>query len=117
MTTSALTVEPMRKHIFKITIEDCKVQTFRAGGKGGQNQNKRNSGVRVIHPPSGAVGESREGRGQLENKRKAFGRMGRTPEFQTWAKMKAMGLEPVEDIVERQMHPDNLTIECGPFGE
>lgn len=100
-----------RQRLFRVTIDDCEVQTFRAGGKGGQNQNKRDSGVRVIHRPSGAVGESREGRGQLENKRKAFGRMARSETFQTWARTKAMGLRPVEEIVDEQMHPDNLEVE------
>lgn len=64
-----------RELAFSVTIHDCEVQTFRAGGKGGQNQNKRDTGVRVIHHPSGARGESREERSQLQNKRAAFKRM------------------------------------------
>jgi peptide chain release factor 2 len=61
------------------------VQTFRAGGKGGQNQNARDTGVRVIHRPSGAVGESREERRQLQNKKRAFRRMGESAAFHRWA--------------------------------
>ena len=82
-----------RQKILTVTIKDCEVQTFRAGGKGGQNQNKRDSGVRVIHPPSGARGESREGRSQIENKRKAFRRMAESREFQTWVRVISGGLE------------------------
>lgn len=33
------------KPTLSITINDCDVQTFRAGGKGGQNQNKRDTGL------------------------------------------------------------------------
>jgi len=65
--------------VFSVTIKDCTVETFRSGGKGGQNQNKRDTGVRVKHAPSGAVGESREHRTQLENKRAAFRRMANHP--------------------------------------
>lgn len=35
--------------LFSVTIKDCEVQTFRSGGKGGQNVNKVESGVRIIH--------------------------------------------------------------------
>lgn len=68
--------------ILSVTIHDCEVQHFRSGGKGGQNQNKRDTGTRVIHPPSGARGEARDERSQLQNKRLAFKRMVATPQFQ-----------------------------------
>jgi protein subunit release factor A len=71
-----------RQRILSVTIHDCEVQHFRSGGKGGQNQNKRDTGARVIHHPSGARGESREERSQLQNKRKAFVRMVNSKEFQ-----------------------------------
>ena len=71
-----------RERILSVTIHDCEVQHFRSGGKGGQNQNKRDTGTRVIHRPSGGRGESREERSQLQNKRKAFVRMFESREFQ-----------------------------------
>lgn len=70
--------------LFTVTIKDCDVQTFRSGGKGGQNQNKVESGVRIIHRASGARGEARDSRDQLANKRAAFRRMAQSPEFQHW---------------------------------
>jgi protein subunit release factor A len=78
----------------RVTIKDCRVQTFRAGGSGGQNQNVRDTGVRIIHAPSGAVGEARDSRHQKQNKRSAFRRMAESKEFQTWAR--------------RQLLPDDL---------
>jgi protein subunit release factor B len=35
-----------RKPFLTITTKDCDLQTFAAGGKGGQNQNTCNTGVR-----------------------------------------------------------------------
>jgi len=73
-----------KKLVFSVTAKDLRIDTFRAGGKGGQNQNKVNSGVRITHDASGAVGESREHRDQLHNKRAAFQRMTETKEFKSW---------------------------------
>lgn len=104
-----------RKPIMTVTIKDCRVDTFRAGGKGGQNQNKTNSGVRIVHEPSGAVGESREHRDQLTNKRTAFKRMAETPKMQNWIKietLKKLGeLKDIEATVEKMMQEKNLKIE------
>jgi protein subunit release factor A len=67
-----------------VSIHDCEVQHFRSGGKGGQNQNKRDTGTRVIHHPSGARGEARDERSQLQNKRLAFRRMVDSKAFRLW---------------------------------
>lgn len=72
----------MRRKVLSVTAADCEMQTFRAGGKGGQNQNKRDTGVRYIHHPSGARGEARDERSQLQNRRLAFRRLVESPAFQ-----------------------------------
>jgi protein subunit release factor B len=36
-----------KEKLFSITKKDFKIQTFRSGGKGGQHQNKTNSGVAI----------------------------------------------------------------------
>ena len=96
---------------FSVNIHDCDVQTFRSGGKGGQNQNKRETGVRVIHRPSSAVGESREERSQLQNKQRAFKRMAESPKFTTWVNRELYGRDKVEQQVSKDMNPDNLKVE------
>jgi hypothetical protein len=82
----------MRERVLSVTLADCRVDTFRSGGKGGQNQNTRDTGVRIVHPPSGAVGESREERSQLQNKRTAFKRMAAHPKFKVWLNKQLYGL-------------------------
>ena len=103
-----------KNKLFSISIRDCRVDTFRSGGKGGQNQNKVESGVRVVHEPSGAVGEARDSRDQLTNKRNAFTRMAETKKFKTWVKLKASELltgKTVEQRVEESMDPANIKVE------
>jgi peptide chain release factor 2 len=56
----------------KIQEKDLEIQTFRSGGKGGQNVNKVESAVRVIHIPSGVAVVCRTERDQLKNKRNAL---------------------------------------------
>lgn len=82
-----------RKLLFALTISDFEVQTFRSGGPGGQNQNKRDTGVRLIHPPSGARGESREERSQLQNKKQALKKLVKQPQFLFWVHETARKLE------------------------
>lgn len=115
----------MREKVLTVTIKDCEVQTFRCGGKGGQNKDKRDTGVRVVHRPSGARGESREERSQLQNKRAAFVRMAKSDVFQRWLHLeharRVGGLvleERAQQVqsdawLEDQLRPENLIIETG----
>lgn len=104
----------MKQLLFSVTIKDCEIQTFRSGGKGGQHQNKTESGVRIIHHPSGARGESREFRHQIQNKRAAFERMAKSEKYQNWAKAVAAKIRnssTPEQMVEEYMRRHNLKIE------
>lgn len=108
-----------RKLIGTVTAKDCEWQYFRAGGKGGQSQNKTDSGARVIHHPSGARGESRDQKSQLQNRRIAWRRMAMSKEFQRWVRHQAGADRAVEDeinrkvnaAVSRQLLSENLLIE------
>jgi protein subunit release factor B len=99
--------QTMKTPILSVSKKDLIRQTFRSGGKGGQNQNKVESGVRFIHEPSGARGESREYRTQLQNERAAFNRLATCKIFQKWLKVESarkMGQripETPEEIRER----------------
>ena len=56
-------------------LAECDVETFRASGPGGQNVNRRETAVRLRHRPTGLVVTGREERSQLQNKRRALGRL------------------------------------------
>jgi ribosome-associated protein len=52
----------------QLLIQSCDVETFKSGGKGGQHQNKTESGVRLRHRPTGIVAICRAERSQHLNK-------------------------------------------------
>lgn len=99
--------------LFSVTIKDCRVDTFTVGGHGGSGKDTSNTGVRITHPPSGAVGTSTETRSQLHNKQTAFRRMAESKEFQAWTKRVASGFDPAKLalVVDAWCEPENLKVE------
>lgn len=64
------------EEIPRITEEKLvRFETFRSGGKGGQNVNKVETGVRIIHLPTGISVVSTEARTQHQNKQIAMNRL------------------------------------------
>lgn len=106
-----------RRPILSVTLDDCDVQTFRAGGNGGQNQNKRETGVRIIHRASGARGEARDERSQLQNKRLAFRRMADHPLLRAWIARQSHEYKRIEERAaawaadQVEHHPELLRLE------
>jgi protein subunit release factor A len=102
----------MREKLFSVTMADCDFEHFHAGGKGGQAQNTSDTGVRIRHRESGAVGEARDSRSQHQNKQAAWNRMVKSAAFQKWLAMKVyLAGEDIEAVVKKMMRPENLKIE------
>lgn len=72
------------------------------------------SGCRIIHRASGAVGESRSERSQHQNKRLAFGRLVKTAKFKLWLARTVHEIitgKTTEERVEEAMSPEKLKVE------
>lgn len=100
--------------LYSLTKKDFKVQTFKSGGPGGQHQNKTDSGVRITHIESGAVGECRNTKSQHQNKKIAFTRLIESPKFKIWNIRKCKEMidgKTLDQVVADMMNPHNLKCE------
>jgi peptide chain release factor 1 len=90
--TVAVLTKPKNIEI-KINPQDIETEFFKSSGPGGQNVNKVETGVRLIHKPSGVVVSCQNGRSQYQNREKAM------------------------ELIKTQLHEAHWTAEQGKLSE
>lgn len=102
---------PERTLLFSITRKDFDMQTFSVGGCGGSGKDTSNSGVRLTHRASGAVGEGRDHRSNTQNRQDAFTRLVATKKFKDWHRIECarrMGQRIPETEAEVRARVDRM---------
>ncbi len=82
---------------------DCDMDFFIATGPGGQNRNKVETGVRLVHRPTGVMVTATERRSQHANREAAFERMAARLEEMQRVQAPRVATKPTAGSRERRL--------------
>ena len=84
-------------------LSECKVETFRSGGRGGQHANKTESAVRLTHLKSGIQVMCQDERSQYLNKIKCIKELRLRIQKNNYVPPKRIRTKPTRGSVERRL--------------
>ena len=84
-------------------LSECKVETFRSSGKGGQHANKTDSAVRLTHIKSGIQVTCQDERSQLLNKRKCIKELRKRIKANNFIPKRRIKSRPTRSSVEKRL--------------
>ena len=84
-------------------LSECKIETFRSGGKGGQHANKTESAVRLTHISSGIQVTCQDERSQYLNKIKCIKELRSRIDKKNYIPPKRIKTKPTKGSIERRL--------------
>lgn len=84
-------------------MRDVEITFFRAGGPGGQHRNKTETGVRLLHTPTGITVQATERRSRRQNLDVAFERLKKKLEEYYRPKKKRVATKPTRASKEKRL--------------
>ena len=84
-------------------LSECKIETFRSGGKGGQHANKTESAVRLTHISSGIQVTCQDERSQYLNKIKCIKELRNRIEKNNYVPPKRIKTKPTKGSIQRRL--------------
>ena len=103
MTFASLTNEEL--------LKQCRIDTFRSSGKGGQHANKTDSAIRLTHLQTGTVVVCQDERSQFRNKEIAVSRLRKKLQTLNKKRKKRISTRPTTASNERRMLSKKLRSE------
>ena len=86
-----------------LLLSECKIETFRSSGKGGQHANKTESAVRLTHLKSGIQVMCQDERSQYLNKIKCIKELRRRIKKNNYRPPKRIKTKPTRGSVEKRL--------------
>ncbi len=84
-------------------LAECKLETFRSSGKGGQHANKTESAVRLTHLKSGIQVMCQDERSQHLNKKKCIKELRHRIEKNNYTSPKRLRTKPTRSSIEKRL--------------
>ncbi len=84
-------------------LSECKIETFRSSGKGGQHANKTESAVRLTHIKSGLQATCQDNRSQHLNKIKCIKQLRLRIKKNNYRPPKRIKTKPTKGSIERRL--------------
>ena len=89
-------------------LKDCRVDTFRSSGKGGQHANKTDSAIPKKHMPAGTIVACQDERSQHRNKEIALNRLRKKLERLNLKRKKRISTKPTFASNEKRIQSKKI---------